>query len=150
MSPPERGGRIFFHKSSLLQILIYAFLVILMTNLVSLVDLLFHPEVPYWGEEHLIVGGITGVVSFVIFGFFLLYVRNLHAASEKIKSLESILPICSNCKKIRKPGSDPSEPGSWQEIEPYLTENTSSRLSHGVCPECFAGLYPGVKVKEPL
>ena len=148
MRPPKRKGRFFFPESTLLQIAVYASLVIFMSNLNSLVDLLFHPEVPYWDEEHLIVGGLTGFISFVVFGFFLLYVRNLHSATEKITSLESILPICSNCKKIRKPGSDPSQQGSWQEIEPYITENTSSRLSHGVCPECFATLYPGVMTKE--
>jgi hypothetical protein len=148
MRPPKREGRFFFPKSTPLQFAVYASLVIFMSNLNSLVDLLFHPEVPYWDEEHLIVGGITGIVSFVVFGFLLLYVRNLQAATDKITSLESILPICSNCKKIRKPGSDPSRQGSWQEIEPYITENTSSRLSHGVCPECFATLYPGVIIKE--
>jgi len=148
MSPPKREGRFFFPRSIPLQIAIYATFVIFMSNLNSLADLLFHPEIPYWDEEHLVVGGITGVVSFVVFGFFLLYVRNLHEAIDKITSLESVLPICSNCKKIRKPNSDPSEQGAWQEIEPYITENTSSRLSHGVCPECFATLYPGVRIKE--
>ena len=147
MGPSKREGRTSFPQSIPLQIAMYACLVIFMSNLNSLVDLLFHPEIPYWGVEHLIVGGITGILSFVVFGFFLLYVRNLHEAMGKITSLESVLPICSNCKKIRKPGSDPLRQGSWQEIEPYITENTSSRLSHGVCPECFAVLYPGVTIK---
>lgn len=146
-SPKRKILLLSFPQSILLQIVIYTILVILMSNLHSLVDLVFHPEIPYWGEEHMIVGGITGFISFVVFGFFLLYVRNLHDALTKITSLESILPICSNCKKIRKPNSNPSEQGAWQEIEPYITENTSSRLSHGVCPECFAILYPGVKIK---
>ena len=137
-----------FPQSIPIQIAIYAVLVILLSNLNSLVDLVFHPELPYWEEEHLIVGGVTGFIAFAVFGYFLLYVRNLHDALTKIKSLESILPICSNCKKIRKPNSDPSEQGSWQEIEPYITENTSSRLSHGVCPQCFAVLYPRVTIKE--
>jgi len=149
MRPPKRKSLLLsFPQSIPIQIAIYAILVILMSNLNSLVDLVFHPEVPYWDEEHLIVGGVTGLVAFAVFGFFLLYVRNLHDALTKIKSLESILPICSNCKKIRKPNSDPSEQGSWQGIEPYITENTSSRLSHGVCPECFSVLYPGVMIKE--
>ncbi|MBE0605711.1 MAG: hypothetical protein IH610_05405 [Deltaproteobacteria bacterium] len=148
MRPPKREGRFFFPENIPLQIAVYAFLVVFMSNINSLVDLVFHPEAPYWSQEHLILGGITGIISFVVFGFFLLYVRNLQEATDKIKSLESILPICSNCKKIRKPGSDPSSMVSWQEIEPYITEHTSSRLSHGVCPECFVKLYPGVIIKE--
>jgi hypothetical protein len=148
MPPPERRILLLsFPRSIPKQIAIYAILVVLMSNLNSLVDLVFHPEIPYWDDEHMIVGGITGLVAFAVFGFFLLYVRNLHDALAKITSLESILPICSNCKKIRKPNSDPSEQGSWQEIEPYITENTTSRLSHGVCPECVAVLYPGVTIK---
>ena len=149
MSPPKRKILLLsFPQSIPMQIAIYAILVVLMSNLNSLVDLVFHPEIAYWEKEHLIVGGVTGFISFSVFGFFLLYVRNLHDALTKIKSLESILPICSKCKRIRKPNSDPSEQGSWQEIEPYITDNTSSRLSHGVCPECFAVLYPGVMIKE--
>ena len=149
MRPPKRKILLLsFSQSIPVQIAIYAILVIFMSNLTSLVDLVFHPEIPYWDEEHLIVGGITGFIAFAVFGVFLLYVRSLQDALTKITSLESILPICSNCKKIRKPNSDPSEQGAWQEIEPYITENTSSRLSHGVCPECFAVLYPGVVIKE--
>jgi hypothetical protein len=148
MRPSKRKSLLLsFPQSVPAQIAIYALLVILMSNLNSLVDLVFHPEIPYWDREHMIVGGINGSISFFVFGFFLLYVRNLRDALNKIKSLESILPICSNCKRIRKPNSDPSEQRSWQEIEPYITENTSSRLSHGVCPECFAALYPCVMMK---
>ena len=149
MYPPKRKILLLsFFQSSPVQITIYVILVIFMSNLASLVDLVFHPEIPYWDEEHLIVGGITGLIAFAVFGVFLLYVRSLQDALTKITSLESILPICSNCKKIRKPNSDPSEQEAWQEIEPYITQNTSSRLSHGVCPECFAALYPGVTIKE--
>jgi hypothetical protein len=148
MRPPKRKILSTFHQSNPLQIATYAVLVVFMSNLNSLVDMVFHPEIPYWDKEHIIVGGITGFIAFAVFGFFLLYVRNLHDAMTKIKSLESILPICSNCKKIRRPNSDPAEQGAWQDIEPYITENTSSRLSHGVCPECFAALYPGVKVSK--
>jgi len=148
MRPTKRKNlSLSFPRSIPIQIAIYAILVILMSNLNSLVGLVFHPEIPYWDEEHLIVGGVTGFVAFAVFGVILLYVRDLHDALAKITSLESILPICSNCKRIRKPDSDPSEQGAWQEIEPYITENTSSRLSHGVCPQCFAALYPGVTLK---
>ena len=147
MNPPKRMLLSSFSRNIPMQLAMYAFLVIFMSNLNSMVDLVLHPEIPYWDEEHLIVGGITGCIAFAVFGGLLLYLRHLHGALDKIKELEAILPICSNCKKIRKPNADPSMQDSWQEIERYITENTSSRLSHGICPECHVKLYPGVRIR---
>ena len=48
-----------------------------------------------------------------------------------VRSLEGLLPICSHCKKIR----DESE--HWRPIEDYLSEQTESRLTHGICPDCL-------------
>ena len=53
MHPPKRKILLLsFSQSVPMQIAIYAILVILMSNLNSLVDLVFHPEIPYWDEEH--------------------------------------------------------------------------------------------------
>ncbi len=41
-----------------------------MSNLSALVDAFLHPEIPYFDIEHLIVGGVTGLVSSILFGFF--------------------------------------------------------------------------------
>ena len=94
-----------------------------MSNLNALVDAVLHPDIPYFDEEHLIVGGITGLVSIILFGLLTLYVRYLNKALSNIKTLESILPICSHCKKIRKPDSDPKNMESWQPLEAYITDN---------------------------
>jgi DNA-binding response OmpR family regulator len=48
-----------------------------------------------------------------------------------VKSLEGLLPICSYCRQIRD-GKD-----RWLPIERYLSERTESRLSHGICPDCY-------------
>jgi hypothetical protein len=119
-----------------------------MSNLNALVDAVLHPDIPYFDDEHLIVGGITGLVNIILFGFLTLYVRYLNNALNNIKRLESILPICSNCKKIRRPGSDAKAMNSWQPIEAYITEMTTSQFSHGICPECAAELYPQFYGKE--
>jgi DNA-binding response OmpR family regulator len=50
----------------------------------------------------------------------------------QLKSLEGLLPICSYCKQIR------DDQQQWRPIERYLSERTESRLSHGVCPDCYA------------
>ena len=51
--------------------------------------------------------------------------------STQVRQLESFLPICSYCKKIR------DDQNYWQQIEAYLTERTTTRFSHGICPECY-------------
>jgi len=122
--------------------IIYVSIIITMVNLNALVDLILHPAIPYFDKEHLIVGGVTGFVSIVLFGILFVYMRHLEIALNTIKSLESILPICSACKKIRIIDSDPKRIDSWQPIESYITLKTTAKLSHGICPECASRLYP--------
>lgn len=129
-------------KSTPLQATIYCAIIIVMTNLNALVDFVLHPDIPYFDEEHLIVGGVTGLVSSVLFGILLSYIRHQDSLINRIKTLESILPICANCKKIRKVDSDPKQMASWQPIESYITQKTNAKLSHGICPECMEKLYP--------
>jgi hypothetical protein len=129
-------------KNPTIQIVIYVVIIIFLSNLNALVDAVLHPDIPYFDEEHLIVGGITGLVSIILFGLLTLYVRSLNKALGNIKSLESILPICAHCKRIRKPDSDPKKMESWQPLESYITDMTTSKFSHGICPECLAHLYP--------
>src|SRR5512146_914809 len=126
-----------FMKRTLLQVMIYVLLVILMANLSPIVDSIHHPEIPYFDNEHLIVGGITGIVSMVIFGLLFFHIRSLNKAMIKINKLEMLLPICSICKRIRIPDSDPEKMDSWRQIESYITEKTMSEFSHGICPDCF-------------
>ena len=48
-----------------------------------------------------------------------------------LKTLESFLPICTYCKKVR------NDSDYWQEIEAYLHQETGTDFSHGICPDCF-------------
>jgi CheY-like chemotaxis protein len=41
-----------------------------------------------------------------------------------------LLPICSNCKKIR------NKQNRWQSFEMFFLENFDLRFTHGICPEC--------------
>jgi phosphoserine phosphatase RsbU/P len=56
--------------------------------------------------------------------------RILNYATQ-VKELESFLPICGYCKKIR------DDHNYWQQIEHYLHERTGAAFSHGVCPDCY-------------
>jgi hypothetical protein len=55
---------------------------------------------------------------------------------KELKTLQGLLPICANCKKIR------NDRGYWQRLEQYLEEHSEAKFSHGLCPDCFRELYP--------
>lgn len=57
---------------------------------------------------------------------------------ENIKTLSGMLPICSNCKRIR------DDNGYWQMVEVYIKEHSQAKFSHGLCPECAEKLYPEI------
>ncbi len=60
----------------------------------------------------------------------------LASAYERIQTLQGIIPICANCKKIR------DDHGAWHQLEAYMRERTRAEFSHGICPECIRRLYP--------
>lgn len=62
--------------------------------------------------------------------------RELEEALENIKTLNGLLPICSNCKKIR------DDSGYWEQIESYIGSHSDAEFSHSICPDCFKELYP--------
>jgi DNA-binding response OmpR family regulator len=55
--------------------------------------------------------------------------RILRYTSE-IRQLQEMIPICSQCRKIR------NDKNYWQGVETYITEQTGSNFTHGICPEC--------------
>ena len=130
------------------RIVLYLSLVLLIANLNALVDSVLHPEIPYFDHEHVIVGVITGVICGVLSGLLILYMSHVEKALKKIKTLEAFLPICARCKKIRKSGADPTDKASWEPIESYISEKTSTEFTHGLCPECAATLYKDSGINE--
>jgi len=63
-------------------------------------------------------------------------IGDLTVALSKVKTLSGLLPICASCKKIR------DDAGYWNQIEAYLRSHAEVEFSHGICPDCFATLYP--------
>jgi hypothetical protein len=53
---------------------------------------------------------------------------------KQIEELETLLPICATCKKIRKPDN------TWVNVEDFLRHVGAPPLTHGICPECKAEL----------
>jgi hypothetical protein len=56
---------------------------------------------------------------------------NLEQALAEIKTLRSIVPICSHCKLVR------THDGHWHEVEVYVRQHTHVDFSHGFCPDCM-------------
>lgn len=57
----------------------------------------------------------------------------------QISNLESMLPICSYCKKVR------DDNNYWEQVETYINNRTGTVFSHSVCPKCYEN-----KVKPEL
>lgn len=62
-------------------------------------------------------------------------IKELQSASEQIKKLKGILPICASCKKIR------DDKGYWEQVESYISMFTDVKFTHGICPDCMKKLY---------
>lgn len=60
----------------------------------------------------------------------------------EIKTLQGILPICANCKKIR------DDDGAWQQMEAYISQRSDAKFSHGICTDCMRELYPEIYHKR--
>ncbi len=65
----------------------------------------------------------------------------LEKALAEVKTLQGLLPICANCKKIRDDG------GFWQPVEMYVRDRSDAEFTHSICPECAEELYPELGLK---
>jgi PAS domain S-box-containing protein len=63
-------------------------------------------------------------------------ILELEDALAQVKTLRGLLPICTNCKKIR------DDRGYWNQIEVYIRDHSEAEFSHSICPECAKKLYP--------
>ncbi len=73
----------------------------------------------------------------------------VRARTMELKNLQSLLPICSYCRKIR------DDKNAWHELETYLHQHTDIIFTHGICPHCYekamaenSQLIRGLKTKK--
>jgi hypothetical protein len=98
---------------------------------------------PYNGMTFLIMimGNITMMVGLISLNSSRLE-KDLTQAMNEIKTLRGIIPICSNCKKIRDDG------GYWQQVESYVREHSDAEFTHSICPDCVETLYPELNINN--
>jgi len=68
-------------------------------------------------------------------------IHNLQEAMNQVKTLNGLLPICANCKKIR------DDQGYWHNVEEYIQKHSEADFTHGICPECMEKYYPDIAAK---
>lgn len=61
---------------------------------------------------------------------------DLAAALADLRTVRSLLPICSHCKSVR------DDQGYWQRVEEYFCEHAQTDFSHGICPACVRKHFP--------
>lgn len=59
----------------------------------------------------------------------------LEQALDRISKLSGLVPICSQCKKIR------DDKGFWNSLEGFIEEFSVTEFTHSLCPECSDALY---------
>lgn len=59
--------------------------------------------------------------------------------TERVRTLEGILPMCAYCRRIR------DEKGEYSSLEDLVSAKTSAQFSHGVCPDCAEQHFPDVQ-----
>lgn len=57
-------------------------------------------------------------------------VEELREALAEVNVLRDILPMCSYCRRVR------DDEQYWHSVENYISAHTSTRFSHGICPDC--------------
>jgi K+-sensing histidine kinase KdpD len=57
--------------------------------------------------------------------------QELRNTLDHVRKLESLLPICAGCKRIR------DNEGEWVAIERYLHDAAGTNFTHGLCPACY-------------
>ncbi|MDA8132445.1 MAG: GAF domain-containing protein [Elusimicrobia bacterium] len=59
----------------------------------------------------------------------------LEESLKEVRTLQGLIPICAQCKKIR------DDKGFWQKVETYLEGHSQARFTHGLCEDCMEKLY---------
>jgi hypothetical protein len=93
-------------------------------------------EAARWAANLLFVIMLIFSVAGSIVCFIML--RLISGIIEEIKTLRSILPLCSYCKKIR------DSKGYWEQVDVYINKYYDTDITHSICPECMKKNFPEV------
>jgi tetratricopeptide (TPR) repeat protein len=68
--------------------------------------------------------------------------EELRTAMAEVRTLSGLIPICSNCKRVR------DDRGYWQAVETWVSKNSEAKFSHSICQSCGPVLYGNLWTAE--
>ncbi len=95
----------------------------------------FEPVRARLARTVLLSGACLAVVVVLALGALMLSYRRIHSLQLQVETLESLLPICAYCKKIRI--EDEGQPPQWVPVEQYFHQRDQVEFTHGICKECL-------------
>ena len=69
-------------------------------------------------------------------------IGELQKALDRVKLLSGLLPICTECKKVR------DDQGYWSQIESFIRDHSEAEFTHSLCPGCAKKLYPDMDLDD--
>jgi hypothetical protein len=66
----------------------------------------------------------------------------LRKAMAEVRTLSGLIPICSNCKRVR------DDHGYWQAVETWVSRHSEAQFSHSICQSCGPTLYGSLWTSE--
>ncbi len=79
---------------------------------------------------------LTKPLDLDVLGARLRVAERMLALRGEIHQLRAILPMCMYCRKLR------DDRGQWLMLEEYVELHGGTRVSHGMCEECFRSRAP--------
>lgn len=68
--------------------------------------------------------------------------QRLLGYANRLHELESVIPICSYCRRLR------DDQDAYHQMETYFGRHAGVLFSHGICPECYA--HQLAQASEPV
>lgn len=70
--------------------------------------------------------------------------RRIAQATDNIRDLHQLLPLCASCHKVR------DDQGYWQQVETYLSQSTELEFTHSFCPECAGAMMAQIEAEAEV
>lgn len=90
----------------------------------------------YIGLKDISIGLVSVIFLLLAVCVYIGVIIKAKMTAEILRTIEELIPICSECKKIQNTDSDPVIQSSWIPVDQFLTQKANVKFTHGLCPVC--------------